>query len=222
MDTQIENPTHVTEDLKGKILESYREYMLMNDQEPPSIYAFCKEINISEEDFYEYFNSFEQIADAIWSELFSGVVKKVEDEPEYIEYAIREKLLSFYYEFFIQMKKYRSYAMITIEDGLANLGGTPSGMAEMKKDYKAWIKDLIEEGIRNGEVASRSKLTDAYDSIFWYQFLFLLNFWKRDKSQGFEKTDAAVEKSVTLTFDLIEKNALDSAFDFGKFIFQNR
>ena len=51
--------------------------------------------------------------------------------------------------------------------------------------------------------------------------MFLLNFWKRDKSVGFEKTEVAVEKAVILTFDLIEKNALDSALEFGKFIFQS-
>lgn len=218
----MENPTSPHTDVKGKILNSYRDYILTNGHEPPSIYAFCKELEISEDEFYEHFNSFEQISDAIWSDLFNQVVQKVEEEKEFSEYAVREKLLSFYYEFFIQMKKYRSYAMITIGDGLANLGGTPSGFGEMKKEFKTWIKELIEEGMRLGQIADRSKLTEAYDTLFWFQFLFLLNFWKRDKSVGFEKTDAAVEKSVVLTFDLIEKNALDSAFDFGKFIFQNK
>jgi hypothetical protein len=71
------------------------------------------------------------------------------------------------------------------------------------------------------EIAGRSKLSDNYDSLFWYQFMFLLDFWRKDGSTDFERTDEAIEKSVNLSFDLIEKNALDSAFDFGKFIFQN-
>jgi hypothetical protein len=51
---------------------------------------------------------------------------------------------------------------------------------------------------------------------------FILLFWKEDDSAGFEKTDAAVEKSVNLAFDLIGKGAVDSAIDFAKFLYQNK
>ncbi|WP_417601575.1 hypothetical protein [Owenweeksia hongkongensis] len=221
MEAQVENPVSPALDLKKQILSGYREYILMNGHEPPSINAFCKELNMSEEDFYLRFNSFEQVAEAIWSDLFDQVIQIVKGNSDYAGRSIREKLMSFYGEFFCQMKSYRSYAMITLEDVLSTFGSTPSGMGEMKKEFKAWVKQLIEEGVRQGRVAERNKLTDTYDSLLWFQFLFLLNFWKRDKSVGFEKTEVAVEKSVILTFDLIEKNALDSALEFGKFIFQS-
>jgi len=51
---------------------------------------------------------------------------------------------------------------------------------------------------------------------------FLLVFWKEDESPGFEKTDAAVEKSVNLAFDLIGKGAVDSFIDFAKFLYQSK
>ena len=51
---------------------------------------------------------------------------------------------------------------------------------------------------------------------------FLLLFWKDDESPGFEKTDAAVEKSVNLAFDLIGKGAVDSFIDFAKFLYQSK
>ena len=51
---------------------------------------------------------------------------------------------------------------------------------------------------------------------------FLLLFWRDDDSAGFEKTDAFVEKSVNLAFDLIGKGALDSAIDFAKFLYQSK
>ena len=41
------------------------------------------------------------------------------------------------------------------------------------------------------------------------------------KSKSFEKTDAAIEKSVNLIMELMGKSALDSMFDLGKFLFQN-
>jgi hypothetical protein len=45
-----------------------------------------------------------------------------------------------------------------------------------------------------------------------------MNFWLNDKSKGFEKTDACIEKSFALSFELISNNAIQKAFDFGKFL----
>ena len=101
----------------------------------------------------------------------------------------------------------------------------PRGAAELKElkgAYKQMVKEVVAEGQQNNEIAGRSKLNDIYDDLFWMQFLFLLDYWRKDRSAGFERTDEAIEKAVNLSFDLIEKNALDSAFDFGKFMFQNR
>ena len=53
------------------------------------------------------------------------------------------------------------------------------------------------------------------------QFGFILNFWAKDSSAGFEKTDEAIEKGVNVTFDLFEKSALDSILDYGKFMMNN-
>ena len=50
----------------------------------------------------------------------------------------------------------------------------------------------------------------------------MLKFWKDDSSADFEKTDAAVEKSVNLAFDLIGKGAVDSVVDFAKFLYQTK
>jgi Tetracyclin repressor-like, C-terminal domain len=50
----------------------------------------------------------------------------------------------------------------------------------------------------------------------------ILDFWVKDKSKGFENTDAMIEKSVNTAFDLMGSTALDSVLDFAKFMYQNR
>ena len=50
----------------------------------------------------------------------------------------------------------------------------------------------------------------------------VLDFWVKDKSKGFEQTDAMIEKSVNTSFDLIASSALDTVLDFAKFMYQNR
>ena len=57
---------------------------------------------------------------------------------------------------------------------------------------------------------------------FWLQALFVLKYWLDDNSNQFEMTDAAIEKAVNLSFQLIKSNTLDSLLDFGKFIFTRK
>ena len=66
-------------------------------------------------------------------------------------------------------------------------------------------------------------ITDRYDEALWLQVMFVFRFWLKDDSPGFwKKTDAAIEKSVNLAFDLMGKSAVDSFVDFAKFLFQSR
>lgn len=208
--------------IRAKILEHYRDHMLTHGAEPASIYAFCKELNISENEFYEHFNVFEQVGEAYWQDILAEIWERLEDDSNYIELTVREKILTFYFEFFSSMRAHRSFFLLSNDDSWPGLGAKSDTFGQLRKQFCSWSGRMVEEGISGQEISSRSRLSDTYDRLFWYQFLFLLNFWKKDRSKAFEKTDAAIEKSVNLSFDLIEKNAIDSALDFGKFMFQNR
>ena len=61
-------------------------------------------------------------------------------------------------------------------------------------------------------------MQEGYPRFFWQQVLFVLGYFAKDDSINFERTDAAVEKAVTLSFDLVGRNTLDSAVDFVRFL----
>ena len=46
----------------------------------------------------------------------------------------------------------------------------------------------------------------------------MVEFTLADDSSGFERTDAYIEKSVRLAFDVIGTQAVDSAFDLFRFL----
>jgi hypothetical protein len=50
----------------------------------------------------------------------------------------------------------------------------------------------------------------------------VLRFWAQDSSDGFERTDEAIEKGFNLTIDLMSRSAVDNAIDYGKFLARNR
>jgi hypothetical protein len=81
---------------------------------------------------------------------------------------------------------------------------------------------VLSSGKDTGEVASRPYVDKKYPQLFWLHMGFILMFWKDDSSSGFENTDAAIEKSVNLAFDLIGKGTVDSVIDFAKFLYQTK
>ncbi|HEY9116898.1 MAG TPA: TetR family transcriptional regulator C-terminal domain-containing protein, partial [Roseivirga sp.] len=93
---------------------------------------------------------------------------------------------------------------------------------DVKKGFKSWVAELLLEGEETEEIENRPLIGKRYDEALWLQFLFVVGFWVKDDTKGFEKTDAAIEKSVNLAFDLMGRGPLDAMLDFGKFLFQNR
>jgi hypothetical protein len=99
--------------------------------------------------------------------------------------------------------------------------GTPAIISGVKNIFEAFATGIINQGIESGELADRRFFTAKYKDALWIQFGFILNFWTKDTSAGFEKTDEAIERGINVTFDLLEKSPLDGLFDYGKFMMNN-
>ena len=205
-----------------KIKNAYIEYFLENGTQPASVFAFTKKLKMNESEFYDYFNSFELLESAIWLGFFEETKKKIEAESVYETYSVREKLLAFYYTWIEVLKQHRSYASQTWRLIDKRKLKTPVFMTDLKMAFKDFARDLVLEGKESREVQARKFLDERYPDAFWLQFLMIIDFWVKDKTKGFEQTDAMIEKSVNTSFDLLGSTALDSVLDFAKFIYQNR
>ncbi|RYF45740.1 MAG: TetR/AcrR family transcriptional regulator, partial [Cytophagaceae bacterium] len=183
---------------------------------------------------------------AVWLTFFTDAKRAIEADATYQAYSVREKLLAFYYTWVEMLKAQRSFAVYSFGRlNPANRGGMADGMTAMspvgkagmmgrrtngnsqvlmpfKEAFYDFARDLLAEGRESREVEPRPFLTDRYPNALWTQTLFILDFWVRDVSKSFEKTDTAIEKSVNTAFDLIGRSPLDTLFDFAKFAYQNR
>ena len=202
-----------------KIREGYISYVLEHGKKPESIFKFIKDLKIKEEDFYESFNSFENIEKQIWLSIFNDTLEMVKNDSVYDEYSVREKMLAFFYSFIEKLKGHRSYILQTVPKKIRP-ELTPYYLIEVRKAFKDWVNELLLEGEETEEIEKRPVISKKYDEALWLQFLFVIGFWIKDESRGFEKTDAAIEKSVNLAFDLMGRGPLDAIVDFGKFLFQ--
>lgn len=209
-------------DLRIVILEGYKNYVLEHGSAPKSVFKFAKDLKMKEEEFYTYFTSFESIKSAIWVEIFDETIRQVESQEIFREYSAREKFLSFLFTWIEELKKNRSYLLSLYESKSQTLMNLPKEATDFKQKFKDFANEIVLEGKETEEIASRPIISDRYDEALWFQTWFVFRYWLDDRSPRFEKTDAAIEKSVNLGFDLMGKSALDSFLDFAKFLYQSK
>jgi hypothetical protein len=202
-----------------KIIGFYMDFVLEHEVAPKSVYKFCKDKKVKEEEFYAYFGSFDALRTQIWNKFFTNTISLMHKNGEYDNFSNKDKMLTYFFTFFELLTLNRSYVLFSLE-------GQKNMMEKLKelKGLRTHIKEFASELIDEANAEKNFRLTKRSPQLFsegaWVQFLFLLKFWMDDSSAGFEKTDLAIEKSVTTIFDVFENTPLDSLLDFGKFLYK--
>jgi AcrR family transcriptional regulator len=206
---------------REKIISAYKERVLLEGHAPHTVFQFMHSLKMKESDFYTYFGSFKALERAVWSDYFRITVATLRQDDSYMSFSSREKLLSFYFTLIEVLKNDRSFVMSTLElPSKSEI--TPSVLRGFREEFQDFVQEIINEGRETEEIKDRRYLSDRYKDGIWVQTMFILHFWINDESEGFMKTDAAIEKAVNLSYELMGAGPLDKLFDFAKFLYQNR
>ena len=204
---------------KDRIKQAYLTFVLNEGHLPQSVFKLTQLVGMAEEEFYKHYSNFEAIDRELWADFGRQARTLAASEPVWEGYGSREKLLAYYYTLLEILKKNRSYALMSLRRSLHRIPAlSPRVLADFRQDFEIFVSDLLAAGRVSGEIASRPVVQEGYPRFFWQQALFVLGFFAKDDTVNFERTDAAVEKAVTLSFDLVGRNTLDSAFDFVRFL----
>jgi hypothetical protein len=204
--------------MRDQIIKTYLNRVLSGSMEKLTVYSLCQEIPIPEAEFYQYFASLEQLEGDILGQAIQSAYNKIQTSPEWITYSAREKLLSFYYTLFEDLAGLRSFLVLRSRQPM----DWHRMMRTAQKQALTAFRAILAEGISSGEIKTRGIPTDRYADTWWSALRTIMRFWLHDQSARFENTDAAIEKTVHATFDLMGRNFLDSFFDLGKFVWQQR
>ncbi|MEJ6978958.1 TetR family transcriptional regulator C-terminal domain-containing protein [Pedobacter sp. P351] len=205
---------------KEKLQAAYIQYVLTHGEQPKSVYIFAKENDLAEEEFYNHFGSFESIEEMIWAGLMVSTITEVKAQEVWNQYSSREKALSLFYSFIELLKSKRSFASFSLKHS-EKIIGTRKVLVGLKAEFEAFAVQIIQEGIESGELIDRPFFANKYKDALWMQFVFVLNFWLKDSSAGFEKTDEAIEKGLNVTYNLFQRSPIDELFEYGKFLAKN-
>ena len=204
---------------KSRIKQAYLDYVLRKGTPPTSVFNLTRKLNLPEQEFYRHYANFDAIDREIWADFGREARVTAAREPVWEQYGSREKLLGFYYTLLEILKRNRSYALQSLRRSLHRMPGlSPRVLDDFRQEFEQFVGEILREGRRTEEVAHRPLVQDQYPRAFWQQMLFVLGFFAKDDTLDFERTDAAVEKAVTLSFDLVGRNTLDSAVDFVRFL----
>lgn len=203
------------------ILKGYAEFELLNGRSPHSVFELTTKLEISEEVFYQHFSSLNQVRRALLTNLINQTFVIMDADPNYETFSAREKLLSLFFTLFEQLKTQRSYLLVKY----AELKQTPAVLKDFDpflEQLNARVETILLEAKAQEEIQDRPYIGKHYAKGFKLAFFYLFRVWIKDESAEFSTTDAAIEKSVNLSFDLLSESPLDALLDFGKFAIKTK
>ena len=203
---------------KEKLLSLYGDYILSNGEKPKNNYLLSKENDFEEENFYQFFSGFEQIEKEILNHFFTKSLELCEQTENWNEMTSKEKLLNLHFTFFENLTMNRSLVLMI-------LGETKRKewiiLQELRKNFLEFTKQLTFENLEILEKAKESIKNfneKTREEALWLHFISIIEFWKKDQSPSFEKTDLYIEKTIDTGFEFINNEPLKKVMDLGKFL----
>lgn len=205
----------------NQIATAYVTYALTYGKRPASIQQFAEKLDMTESQFYQNYASFDALERQIFQGYFEEAISQLEGDAEYAQYDIATKILSIYFTWLETLTQHRSFVQFL--DRLAESGlEAPAYQQGTKEEFQDTVRRILKQGMDSGEIADRWFLTRYYKQLLWANARFVYNYWLHDQSRSFERTDAAIEKSVRFVLELIRPNAVDAGVDLARFLIQRR
>ena len=205
-----------------KVLSDYGNYLLTHGERPKNIFVFAKENHFDEKEFYQFFSSFEQLEKEILKHFFQKSLELSLEIEGYEDMSAKERLLNLYFIFFENLTMNRSLVLMIL--GKKNLS-TLQKFHELKPEHQKFIKTLdfndleilekAKDSIKNFNEKSR-------EEALWLHFLSIIEFWQKDESPSFEKTDLFIEKTIDTGFEFLNNEPLKKIIDLGKFLWKEK
>jgi len=213
--------TKIKEVTAASITEMYIHYCLEHNENPKSVYLFCKRNGIVEKEFYAFFSSIEAIEKSVFVSFHRLTVELIGKSPDIDLLGFKDKLLTYYYTFFEILTANRSYVVFALKGDRSKLNGLLK-LKEFRSHFKEFIAQISQGYLKVKSERIQKVQQSSLEEGAWIQLLVTLKFWLDDESVAFEKTDLFIEKSLRATFDLIDTTPLESVLDFGKFLIKEK
>lgn len=205
-------------ELQAKISKRLKEYLIKEKTLPKSSKDLFKGKE-SEKTFETVVAEPKALFAHIMESYITETLQVLEEDENYIEMSVREKLLSFYFVFINQLKGDEEFLKTVFSPKQFQL--LKSVREAMRPPFMEFIEHLIQEGIVNEEIKSRMVLDKIYSMALEKDLIIVLKFWLKDESEEKAKTDELIERLVNLEMNALGPNFLDDLIGIGKMMLEN-
>ncbi len=203
------------------LIDIYMDEVVLLGGKPTDIITFANKFKFTEDDFYEHYESFAALDQAIFKILFDTSVATLAESPDFISFTKKDKLLSLFYTFFENLTLNRDFVLITIES-YGNQLKALSLFSDMKNSFSGFMGMLnfetIHLNIETVENIQKMSITEGA----WVQLLLTIKFWMTDDSVEMQKTDIFIEKSINTSLELLNTQSFQNILDLGKFLYNEK
>ena len=202
--------------VRQSILDNYIAQLQKTGKAHISVHSLCLDLKIGEKEFYGEFPSLSAVEKHFWKEWIERIIDAVSSGKEWGAFSAKEQYLAFLFAFAGEALEHRSL----LEQRFANLTllCSPDTLDGLKSSFKDFASGIIARGMESGEIAHRGPLGNVYPEVLYIHWRSVLEYFLKDESTRFERTDAFIEKTVELAFDLLRTQAVDSAADLIRFL----
>ena len=167
--------------------------------------------------FKENFGDVDTLEKEVFHTLFVYTLKMLALESLNQEVDVAERLLSFYYTLFEVFTANRDYIALRFQSPLVSL----KSLKRLDK-IKAGVTDFLADINQYDPVIPLPGVKMIQEKAFteagWLQFLSVFQFWLKDTSPDYERTDALIEKSLLVGLDVLKlQQAERHVVDWAKF-----
>lgn len=212
----MDETPHDLPPLRQRIEDAYLLEFRSEGRPPVSVFRFCQTLGITEREFFGEYPSLEAVERQWWKSVLEHVIHSVESGPEWAQFSARQRMLAFLFGFVEKSLDHRSLLLLRL-GGVMPVQPVPEWVA-LEQRFDEFATSLLMHGRSQGEIVARGPLTNVYPKALRLLLRSVVSFNLKDESPKYERTDAFIEKSVTVLFDLMGRQALDSGFDLLRFL----
>ncbi len=202
------------EKINSKIEITWKAVELFEKKGKVSIPDLVDATGMTATEIYSYFPNKKAILSFYYQALVYQYWAMIEEIDGFEDYSLSEKFSNFIYTIFDMMSENQVFVTETFDTYVFHKG---SG-SEFHKEVTSLFKDFLTS---DAEIAVSAGffMKDYFYSLLTSQYLFLINFWKKDDSEGKERTLALSDKLTSLLEEAVYNKTLDKTFDLAKYVF---
>ncbi|WP_018128390.1 hypothetical protein [Balneola vulgaris] len=201
------------ESIKNKIEISYTAIDLYMSTGQVSMKNLIKETGLTASDIYTLFPEKKSILSFYYPSIVYQYRMMISEIDDFDSYTLSEKLSNFIYTSFDVIDEQREFVQKSFYKTILKKGTH----SEFHHEISLLIKEfyLSDPHI---SVSSGFMMGDRVFSFLAKEYLYVVNFWLNDDSEGKEKTFALVDKLTAFLEELSYSKIIDKGFDLTKYL----